>query len=322
MFEDAADVRYFLSCLAREVRRGTIEVHCFCVMTTHFHLLIRSLVGELSPAMKRIAARYSRYFNRRHRRDGTLVRGRFFSKRVRSLRYRRTLVRYIDSNSVQARLAAFPWDYRFGSAKSYVHGRTPPWLTTSWIESEVIRPPEWEGSTQVLPYCGSNYIERFGRRHGDHAAELVERRLASGVSDSDDLDSLIAAAPPRVLAWMRRKARLADGGRVGEPMVVQVAVDDSLGGWPASLDQVVRRDGGKMVGSKRVVRIGLLRSMAAMTWAEIARELNLPESTCRRYYERHQQLVLHEPLYAEAASECAQRAIGVTFGVGTSRMVG
>ncbi len=36
LFEDAPDVRFFLSCVAREVRRGTIEVHSFCIMTTHY----------------------------------------------------------------------------------------------------------------------------------------------------------------------------------------------------------------------------------------------------------------------------------------------
>ncbi len=38
VFEDRECVRYFLSCLARVVRRGLLEVHAYCVMTTHFHL--------------------------------------------------------------------------------------------------------------------------------------------------------------------------------------------------------------------------------------------------------------------------------------------
>lgn len=46
-FETRSDQRYFLSRLAREVRRSTLEVHAYCLMTTHFHLLVRSPVGEL-----------------------------------------------------------------------------------------------------------------------------------------------------------------------------------------------------------------------------------------------------------------------------------
>jgi hypothetical protein len=85
------------------------------------------------------------------KRDATQVRGRLFSKRVRSLRYRRTLVRYIDANPVQARLASCTWDCRFGSARAYVHGRIPPWLATSWTKAEATNPPEWEGSEEVRP---------------------------------------------------------------------------------------------------------------------------------------------------------------------------
>lgn len=59
----------------------------------HFHLLVRSPAGELSEALRLSHNEYSRFFNCRHQRDGTLVRGRFFSKPVTSLAYRRTGVR-------------------------------------------------------------------------------------------------------------------------------------------------------------------------------------------------------------------------------------
>ncbi len=45
MFETAADVRAFLDLLGEEVARGRIEVHVFCVLTTHFHRLLRGLRG-------------------------------------------------------------------------------------------------------------------------------------------------------------------------------------------------------------------------------------------------------------------------------------
>jgi len=107
-FETRADIRMFLSGIARAVRRGQIEVHAWCVLTTHFHLLVRSPKGELSAAMQRIQNQYVRYFNRRRQRDGSLVRGRFFSRHVDSFTYRRTLVRYIDANPVAAGLCRDP----------------------------------------------------------------------------------------------------------------------------------------------------------------------------------------------------------------------
>ncbi len=54
LFESRDDIRFFLACLARAVRRGQIEVHAWCILTTHFHLLVRSPGGELSAAMRRV----------------------------------------------------------------------------------------------------------------------------------------------------------------------------------------------------------------------------------------------------------------------------
>ena len=108
LYEDRRDVRCFLACLALAVRASLLEVHAWCVMTTHFHLLVRSPDGRLSDAIRGIQREYSRAFNRRHRRDGPLARGRFKSKRVNTLEYRRTLVRYIDANPVLAGIVNVP----------------------------------------------------------------------------------------------------------------------------------------------------------------------------------------------------------------------
>lgn len=87
LFESSGDMRFFLARLALQVRIGRVEVHAFSLMTTHFHLLLRSPRGELSEAMRRIQNAYPRRFNRQHKRDGSLIRGRFQSKPVKSHHY-------------------------------------------------------------------------------------------------------------------------------------------------------------------------------------------------------------------------------------------
>ena len=72
LFENDADFRYFLSLLAQQVRAGRLEIHAYSLMLTHFHLLVRSVKGELSEAMRQIQYRYSRRFNRTRMRDGSL----------------------------------------------------------------------------------------------------------------------------------------------------------------------------------------------------------------------------------------------------------
>ena len=113
-------MRFFLARLARQVRAGRIEVHAHCLLSTHFHPLARSPVGELAEAMRRLQSEHSHRFNRRNPRDGPLIRGRFFSKPVSSISYRRTLVRYIDGNAVRAGMARTSAEYEFGSAAAYL----------------------------------------------------------------------------------------------------------------------------------------------------------------------------------------------------------
>src|SRR5213079_35370 len=104
IFETSREIRRFEAALARAVHRGDLEVHSFVFMTTHFHLLIRSPRGMLSKALGRVLWDFTTYDNRTRDRDGTVWKGRFGSKAVTSLRYRRAVVRYIDDNPVEAGL--------------------------------------------------------------------------------------------------------------------------------------------------------------------------------------------------------------------------
>jgi hypothetical protein len=104
MFERKADVGYFLSRLAYCVRRGEFDVLSYAVMTTHFHLVVRSH-GQLSAGMRRLQCEYTRHFNRSQGRDGALQRGRFTSKPVSSRLHLVNLIPYVDENPGQAGLA-------------------------------------------------------------------------------------------------------------------------------------------------------------------------------------------------------------------------
>lgn len=125
-----ADYRRFLTLLACVSREKLIEVHAYCLMATHFHLLVRipKKTGDLSVAMMRLQNAYVRWFNRRNRRDGPLFRGRFGSKPVRSRAYWIVLLRCIDLNPVKAGLVDQAHRYAFSSARCYHQGVGPRWL--------------------------------------------------------------------------------------------------------------------------------------------------------------------------------------------------
>ncbi len=305
LFERPEDYRFFLASLARAVRRGEIEVHAYCLMGTHYHLLLRSPDGRMAEAMHRVQLAYSRWFNRSRRRDGSLVRGRYGSKPVRSLNYRRILVRYIDLNPCSARLAQTPSMYEWGSARHYSRSTGPPWLERKWVEAEVAS----EGGSGH--FCPERYEETLAVRRPAELCQLVEARMAHGDCD-DPLDDIVSAASPSTRRWMVRKAILADGTRPGLPLL-------SISRLERIIEQrrhepwVVSRGRSERDGWS-VAHVGLGRDLCGQTLRNLAHRLSASETKVRRLYAIHRAELDEDTAYSRrvvelAGPEFGQRAI-------------
>ncbi len=298
VFETRRDVRYFLALLALEVRAGRIEVLAFAVLTTHFHLLLRSRTGELDRVMQRVLNLYVRYFNRTRRRDGPLFRGRYRAKPVRSERYLHAVIRYIDQNAPEARLASTAAEYRYGSAAHYVGVRRPPWLATEYVDG-VMRDPHPDDRRAAYARC-------FGQELLSEDAEVVERRLGHPFTLDDDWDDLLGAAPGRVLSWMRLKARLADGTKPGLPYAAATRVLHVVEEARARRGTLTCRPAGEYRGDGwPVMRVGLLRDLAGLTYAEISRTAECSPSMASCRVEQHARLLVTDEAYAALASTLA-----------------
>ena len=129
IFLDDADRRRWITIVADVCERRGVEIHAYCLMGNHFHLLVRSQ-ANLSDAMRDATSRYVRLFNLRHRLDGPLHKSRFDNEPVTSdIHFLRTS-RYIHRNPLEASigsLESFPW-----SSYPAFAGRAerPPWLCT------------------------------------------------------------------------------------------------------------------------------------------------------------------------------------------------
>ena len=303
IFERAEDVRYFQSRMARAVRRGELEVHAFSHVTTHFHLLVRSLIGRLDRAMKRIQGEYSRYFNRRRRRDGTLYRGRYFSSLVDSTAYMDNVVRYIDGNAVEAGLVPKPGWHPNSSAYWYRRDEGPPWLTRDWVQGRAV------DRCNAAAFGPDVYEEAFRPRFSPSFEQWIVERLAGGERAPDPLDDLIDAAPPKLLAWMQRKAELADGGgaSVRMPLVPSEDLADALRVGEARLRTTQDRRAGRACDITAVAFAGLLRDVGGLTLAQIALLAGCSPAGVAYRVKRHRAL-LHEERYGTCIAQLVREA--------------
>src|SRR3990167_7924037 len=67
----------FLSLLEEVTSQYQVEIHAYCLMDNHYHLLIRTPLANLSRCMRHLNGVYVQHYNRSTKSDGPLFRGRY-----------------------------------------------------------------------------------------------------------------------------------------------------------------------------------------------------------------------------------------------------
>ena len=137
IFYTKHDARQFLALVGEASDRFGIEVHAYCLMTNHYHLLVRCPTGGLSDFMHFVASHYVRYFNSRVGRDGPMFRGRFHAIRLDTSDYIHHVGRYIHRNPIDVRPPVALEEYEWSSFRYYARDRAKPrWLRVDTLLGE------------------------------------------------------------------------------------------------------------------------------------------------------------------------------------------
>ncbi len=134
IFRDDLDRDGFLAALAATCGKTGWQIHAYCLMSNHFHLVVETPRANLVSGMKWLLGTYTMRFNRRHRLSGHLFAGRYKSLVVdgSSSEYLRAVCDYVHLNPVRARLTRGGKaleTYRWSSYAAYLKPSTrPPWL--------------------------------------------------------------------------------------------------------------------------------------------------------------------------------------------------
>ena len=100
------------------------RLYAYCLMTNHVHLVVDP--GDdsesLARLMKKVAARQTRYVNRKEGRSGTLWEGRYRSSIVCKDTYLLACTRYVEMNPVRACMVSHPSEYRWSSYREKTVG--------------------------------------------------------------------------------------------------------------------------------------------------------------------------------------------------------
>jgi putative transposase len=113
LFRDDADRILFLRLLGQTVELQAWLCHAFCLMSTHYHLVVETTQTALSRGAHRLHGLYAQLFNRRHARRGHLFGDRFQAWVVDDEDHFHATCAYVLENPVRAGLCAdaadWPW---------------------------------------------------------------------------------------------------------------------------------------------------------------------------------------------------------------------
>jgi len=144
IFKDDGDRRLFLETLEQACRKTDWQVHAWCLMPNHFHLVVETPQANLVAGMKWFLGTYTGRFNRRHQLSGHLFSGRYKALMVvgSGNGYLQTVCDYVHLNPVRAKLlrkeqklGAYPWS----SYREYLKrpGQRVGWLRVDRLLGEM-----------------------------------------------------------------------------------------------------------------------------------------------------------------------------------------
>jgi putative transposase len=119
IFRADVDRLEFLHALGIVVDRYDWRLLVYCLMGTHYHLVVDARADRLPTAMRWLNSVYAQGFNKRYERRGHLFGARYDARVIRDETHLRAATRYVLDNPVRAGLCpqAADWTWSYSAAE-------------------------------------------------------------------------------------------------------------------------------------------------------------------------------------------------------------
>ena len=115
IYEDAVDRAIFMQMLDRCRMKHNWRVYAWCLMTTHYHVVLSIPDGGLSPGMCRLNGGFARWSNKRHGREDHLFGKRYSGTKITTDEHLFEAIRYVVLNPVRSGLCVHPGEWPWSS---------------------------------------------------------------------------------------------------------------------------------------------------------------------------------------------------------------
>jgi putative transposase len=199
IFTDEEDHKRFLVTLGEACEKTCWQVHAFCLMSNHFHLVIETPQPNLVVGMKWLLGTYTSRYNRRHKEFGHLFSGRYKALPVdgSGTGYLKTACDYVHLNPARAKLLRpdQPLEsFRWSSYRLYL---APPSRRPMWLRADRLL-GEWgiQKDSPAGRCVFKQHMERRRLKDLDKAFKRLERGWFLGGEDfKQELLAQVDTAP-------------------------------------------------------------------------------------------------------------------------------
>jgi putative transposase len=169
---DEADHRAFLHSLGQTQLRYPFRLYGYCLMSNHFHLLLRPEPGiAISRVLQSLTVAHTWRYHRRHRSVGHVWQGRFKSPVIQDDAHAWAVLRYIEANPLRAGMVADPADYPWSSYPAHGEGAADPLLTPL---------PGWEDLGDDEPARRAAWRRKVTARQAESELTAIRDSLTGG----------------------------------------------------------------------------------------------------------------------------------------------
>ena len=250
-----------------EARKSIEEFSGNEALVEAIHQRFTYRMHHLSEFMKGLLIRFTRWYNRKHSRTGTLWEERFKSVIVESGAAARTIAAYIDLNPVRAGMVSDPADYRWSSYGEAIGGgkkgngkKARAGLVRAWKSSEGIGfDASWwpEVSRLYRRMMGIALDKKAGRANVVKTGRSVTKNTAELLASVDNETSLKDLAMAKMLRC--RVRYFTDGVVIGSRDFVNEAFTAARERFGAK-----RKDGARKLRGNASAAAGTLWSIRAL----------------------------------------------------------
>jgi putative transposase len=191
IFLNDADREDFCRTLGRTCQKTGWQVHAYCLMTNHFHLVVETPQPNLALGMKWLLGTYTQRFNFRKEHWGHLFGGRYKAQLIdeRSPTYLLCACNYVHLNPVRARIVRKEQklqSFRWSSYPGYLNPKLrPSWLRVDRLLGE-------HGLQKDTAASRREFERRMVRVRMEGASEVQALMRSGGKIGAEDFSDWLA----------------------------------------------------------------------------------------------------------------------------------